>query len=223
MHSYSCKEIKIISGLDSKESITDFVITRAVESEVRTPVRDLADRLLIQNKWASSTNPGERFAIQSIETLGYDDQFETMLCKHLDRSEHFNKIRQKNRPLSTPEKESLVLLIKQTRAGITSRMPIKNKALDLLIPIGKAFFSLKSSCIVAVSFFVSLLLEFIGHNNIQQLRPLLYRGERKLTQDLKAVLEEGSYRKSKSGKDARDRINQFLNHNLEEHLPQFNS
>lgn len=199
--------VMIFSGFENQA-------LRTIDSQCKTPIRDLSTRLLIQNKWARSNNPAERFAIRTIKELGYNDIFETTLCQRLNHSGYFNLIRGENKPLNNVDRDKVILLIKQIRAGITSRKPTKDKALDLLIPIGKAFFSLKSSFIVAIGLFVRLLITYISSKRIPQLKPLLHRSERELTKDLKAVLDKGSYRKSKSGANAGALVNQFLESKL---------
>ncbi|WP_243975252.1 hypothetical protein [Vibrio natriegens] len=204
--------VMIFSGFENQA-------LRLIDSQCRTLIRDLSTRLLIQNKWARSNNSVERFAIKTIEELGYNDMFETMICQRLNHSDYFNLIREENKPLSDVDRNKVILLIKQIRAGITSRKPTKDKALELLIPIGKAFFSLKSSIIVAIGLFVKLLITYISSKNMPQFKPLLHRSDRELTKDLRAVLVQDSYSEYKSRPGAEALVNQFLESKLLSFLP----
>ena len=185
---------------------------RMIDSPSKTPIRDIGKRIILSYAWKRSSNPVERFAIESIEELGFNDMFQTKLCQHLNRSVPFNLLREQNRPLSEQEAKKMMQLIKQTRAGITSRRKHTSRALDVIIPIAKAFFSHKSSVIVAIGLFVKRLVEHVDkmRPHPPALKPLLQRSERKLAEDLRKVLDKGSYCASKSKKGAEILVDQFI-------------
>lgn len=187
----------IISGLGSRE-----------------PIRLVADLVLRPNKWKRSCNPLERFVIETAETLGYshDASSTNKLCISLDRSDRFYQMRMANQSLDEATKKELTILIKQTWAGITSNKPHTDRVLEVIIPIAKAFFSHKSSVIVAIGLFVKRLVEHVDkmRPHPPALKPLLQRSERKLAEDLRKVLDKGSYCKSKSRQGAEILVDQFI-------------
>ena len=187
----------IISGLGSRE-----------------PIRLVADLVLRPNKWKRSCNPLKRFVIETAETLGYshDASSTNKLFISLDMSDRFYQMRMANQSLDEATKKELTILIKQTWAGITSKKPNTNRALEVIIPIAKAFFSHKSSVIVAIGLFVKRLVEHVDkmRPHPPALKPLLQRSERKLAEDLRKVLDKGSYCASKSKKGAKKLVDQFI-------------
>ncbi|EPS3401447.1 hypothetical protein ACVD4U_003468 [Vibrio vulnificus] len=201
------REMVIISGLGSRE-----------------PIRLVADRVLRPNKWKRSCNPVERFAIETAYALGYSDDAGSTnkLCIFLDRADRFRQLRIANQSLDDATKKELTILIKQTWAGITSKKPHTNRALDVIIPIAKAFFSHQSSVIVAIGLFVERLVGHVSKMRPRHpaLKPLLQRSERKLAEGLRTVLDKGSYCSSKSGKGAEILVDQFIASKLIEFCPE---
>lgn len=197
----------IISGLGSRE-----------------PIRLVADLVLRPNKWKRSCNPVERFVIETAETLGYshDASSTNKLCISLDRSDRFHQMRMANQSLDEATKKELTILIKQTWAGITSKKPNTNRALEVIIPIAKAFFSHKSSVIVAIGLFVKRLVEHVSQIRIPHpaLKPLLQLSERDLAKGLRKVLDKGSYCENKSGKGAQALVDQFIASKLIDFCPE---
>ncbi|EGQ9832927.1 hypothetical protein QFY12_003298 [Vibrio vulnificus] len=121
-------------------------------------------------------------------------------------------MRMANQSLDEASTKELTILIKQTWAGITSNKPHTDRVLEVIIPIAKAFFSHKSSVIVAIGLFVERLVEHVSKMRPRHpaLKPLLQRSERKLAEGLRTVLDKGSYCASKSGKDAEILVDQFI-------------
>ncbi|ENM5779658.1 hypothetical protein NTH33_002964 [Vibrio mimicus] len=121
-------------------------------------------------------------------------------------------MRMANQSLDEATKKELTILIKQKWAGITSNKPHTDRALEVIIPIAKAFFSQQSSVIVAIGLFVKRLVEHVDEMQPRHpaLKPLLQRSERKLAEGLRAVLDKGSYCESKSGQGAEILIDQFI-------------
>ncbi|HFG1547331.1 TPA: hypothetical protein ACNUQ9_002421 [Vibrio cholerae] len=197
----------IISGLGSRE-----------------PLRLVEDLFLRPNTWKRSCNPVERFVIETADALGYshDASSTNKLCISLDGSDRFHQMCMFNQSLDEATKKELTILIKQKWAGITSKKPHTNRALDVIIPIAKAFFSHQSSVIVAIGLFVERLVEHVSkmHPTPPALKPLLQRSERKLAEGLRAVLEGGSYCESKSGKGAEILVDQFIASKLIEFYPE---
>lgn len=219
--SYISCEMKIISGLECREPIR-VVPAPAVSGngrKTKTSLRDLNDNVLFRNKWARSINPAERFVANEIESLGYDDLLQTKICNHLILNNNFREIRKKCKQLSDSEINKIILLIKQTASGLQSKLKIKNRVCELLLPIGKAFFSLKSSHIVPISLFVQLLVDYVTLNKIPEFQPLRHRSEAQLSKYLKPTLNKGSYRTSKSGKGAHSLVNDFLKAEFLHFLP----
>ncbi|HFQ5058330.1 TPA: hypothetical protein ACGU7J_003768 [Vibrio vulnificus] len=190
-------EMVIISGLEKRE-----------------PIRKVADLVLRANKWKRSCNPVERFVIETADALGYshDASSTNKLCISLDRSDRFRQMRMANQSLDEASTKELTILIKQTWAGITSNKPHTDRVLEVIIPIAKAFFSHQSSVIVAIGLFVKRLVEHVDkmRPHPPALKPLLQRSERKLAEDLRKVLDKGSYCKSKSGQGAEILVDQFI-------------
>lgn len=197
----------IISGLGSRE-----------------PIRLVADLVLRPNKWKRSCNPLERFVIETAETLGYshDASSTNKLFISLDMSDRFYQMRMANQSLDEATKKELTILIKQTWAGITSNKPHTDRVLEVIIPIAKAFFSHKSSVIVAIGLFVKRLVEHVDkmRPHPPALKPLLQRSERKLAEDLRKVLDKGSYCENKSGKGAQALVDQFIASKLIDFCPE---
>ncbi|WP_241754134.1 hypothetical protein [Vibrio vulnificus] len=195
------REMVILSGLGSRE-----------------PIRKVADLVLRPNKWKRSCNPVERFVIETADALGYshDAGSTNKLCISLDRSDRFRQMRMANQSLDEASTKELTILIKQTWAGITSKKPHTNRALDVIIPIAKAFFSHQSSAIVAIGLFVECLIEYVSQMRPLHpaLKPLLQRSERKLAEGLRTELDKGSYCESKSGKGAEILVDQFITSRL---------
>ncbi|HAT8515502.1 TPA: hypothetical protein I7181_17565 [Vibrio vulnificus] len=121
-------------------------------------------------------------------------------------------MRMANQSLDEASTKELTILIKQTWAGITSNKPHTDRVLEVIIPIAKAFFSHQSSVIVAIGLFVKRLVEHVDkmRPHPPALKPLLQRSERKLAEDLRKVLDKGSYCKSKSGQGAEILVDQFI-------------
>ncbi len=190
-------EMVIISGLEKRE-----------------PIRKVADLVLRANKWKRSCNPVERFVIETADALGYshDASSTNKLCISLDRSDRFRQMRMANQSLDEASTKELTILIKQTWAGITSNKPHTDRVLEVIIPIAKAFFSHQRSVIVAIGLFVKRLVEHVDkmRPHPPALKPLLQRSERKLAEDLRKVLDKGSYCKSKSGQGAEILVDQFI-------------
>lgn len=182
--------------------------------EEQKPIRKVADIVLRPNKWKRSCNPVERFAIETADALGYshDASSTNKLCIFLDRADRFRQMRMANQSLDEATKKELTILIKQTWAGITSNKPHTDRVLEVIIPIAKAFFSHKSSVIVAIGLFVKRLVEHVDkmRPHPPALKPLLQRSERKLAEDLRKVLDKGSYCKSKSRQGAEILVDQFI-------------
>lgn len=197
----------IISGLGSRE-----------------PIRLVADLVLRPNKWKRSCNPLKRFVIETAETLGYshDASSTNKLFISLDMSDRFYQMRMANQSLDEATKKELTILIKQTWAGITSNKPHTDRVLEVIIPIAKAFFSHKSSVIVAIGLFVKRLVEHVDkmRPHPPALKPLLQRSERKLAEDLRKVLDKGSYCASKSKKGAKKLVDQFIASKLIDFCPE---
>ncbi|MGL0934478.1 hypothetical protein ABMX80_17170 [Vibrio vulnificus] len=191
------REMVIISGLGSRE-----------------PIRLVADRVLKPNKWKRSCNPVERLVIETADALGYSHDASSInkLCISLDRSDRFRQMRMANQSLDEASTKELTILIKQTWAGITSNKPHTDRVLEVIIPIAKAFFSHQSSVIVAIGLFVKRLVDHVDkmRPHPPALKPLLQRSERKLAEDLRKVLDKGSYCKSKSGQGAEILVDQFI-------------
>jgi|GEM_PF-3724915 len=195
------------------------------EPEERKPIRKVVDRVLRPNKWKRSCNPVKRFVIETADALGYshDTSSTNKLCISLDnRSDRFHQLRMTNQSLDEAAKKELTILIKQTWAGITSKKPHTNRALDVIIPIAKAFFSHPSSAIVSIGLFVEHLVEHVSKMRPTPLalKPLLQRSERKLAEGLRTVLDEGSYCESKSGKGAEILVDQFIASKLIDFCPE---
>ncbi|EOJ2791477.1 hypothetical protein [Vibrio cholerae] len=201
------REMVIISGLGSRE-----------------PIRLIADRVLRPNQWKRSCNPVKRFVIETADALGYshDTSSTNKLCIALDRSDRFRQMCMANQSLDKATKKELTILIKQTWAGITSKKPHKNRVLDVIIPIAKAFFSQKSSVIVAIGLFVKRLVEHVSQMRLTHpaLKPLLQRSERDLAKDLRKVLDKGSYCENKSRKGAQALVDQFITSKLIDFCPE---
>lgn len=201
------REMVIISGLGSRE-----------------PIRLIADRVLRPNQWKRSSNPVKRFVIETADALGYshDASSTNKLCISLDRSDRFHQMCMFNQSLDKATKKELTILIKQTWAGITSKKPHTNRVLDVIIPIAKAFFSQKSSVIVAIGLFVKRLVEHVSQMRLTHpaLKPLLQRSERDLAKDLRKVLDKGSYCDNKSRKGAQALVDQFIASKLIEFYPE---
>lgn len=194
------------------------------EPEERKPIRKVVDRVLRPNKWKRSCHPVERFVIETADALGYshDASSTNKLCIFLDMGERFRQLRMTNQSLDEAAKKELTILIKQTWAGITSKKPHTNRALDVIIPIAKAFFSHPSSAIVSIGLFVERLVEHVSkmRPTPPALKPLLQRSERKLAEGLRTVLDEGSYCESKSGKCAEILVDQFIASKLIDFCPE---
>ncbi|WP_233423173.1 hypothetical protein [Vibrio metoecus] len=194
------------------------------EPEERKPIRSVVDNVLRPNKWKRSCNPVKRFVIETADALGYshDTSSTNKLCISLDRSDRFHQICMFNQSLDEATKKELTILIKQKWAGITSKKPHTNRALDVIIPIAKAFFSHQSSVIVAIGLFVERLVEHVSkmRPTPPALKPLLQRSERKLAEGLRAVLDGGSYCESKSGKGAEILVDQFITSKLIDFCPE---
>ncbi|BCK14977.1 hypothetical protein ACPF37_002876 [Vibrio cholerae] len=194
------------------------------EPEERKPIRKVVDRVLRPNKWKRSCHPVERFVIETADALGYshDASSTNKLCIFLDRADRFRQLRMANQSLDEATKKELTILIKQKWAGITSKKPHTNRALDVIIPIAKAFFSHQSSVIVAIGLFVERLVEHVSkmRPTPPALKPLLQRSERKLAEGLRTVLDKGSYCESKSGKGAEILVDQFIASKLIDFCPE---
>lgn len=192
----------------------DSAMVIVFKPEEQKPIRKVADLVLRPNKWKRSCNPVERFVIETAETLGYshDASSTNKLCISLDRSDRFHQMRMANQSLDEATNKELTILIKQTWAGITSNKPHTDRVLEVIIPIAKAFFSHKSSVIVAIGLFVKRLVEHVDkmRPHPPALKPLLQRSERKLAEDLRKVLDKGSYCKSKSRQGAEILVDQFI-------------
>ncbi|MGR3062918.1 hypothetical protein ABMY28_13145 [Vibrio vulnificus] len=202
------REMVIISGLGSRE-----------------PIRLVADRVLKPNKWKRSCNPVERLVIETADALGYSHDASSInkLCISLDRSDRFRQMRMANQSLDEASTKELTILIKQTWAGITSNKPHTDRVLEVIIPIAKAFFSHQSSVIVAIGLFVKRLVDHVDkmRPHPPALKPLLQRSERKLAEDLRKVLDKGSYCASKSKKGAKKLVDQFIASKLIDFFPEF--
>lgn len=181
-------------------------------------VRSVAEQVLPQNKWKRSLNPAEKYAIQAVLDLGFNDKHETKLLESLNRHSDFNFLRQQNKPLSGIEKKSIVNIIGVIRGGLVVKEPETDAIKSLLLPIGQQFFQKSNHQNVAVSLFVTRLQEHIERYEIKNLEPVANRSTRNLTNILKSALREGSYRNSRSCKDAEELIKHFLMH----HLPNTN-
>ncbi|WP_233422223.1 hypothetical protein [Vibrio metoecus] len=201
------REMVIISGLGSRE-----------------PIRLIADRVLRPNQWKRSCNPVKRFVIETADALGYshDASSTNKLCIFLDRSDRFHQMCMFNQSLDEATKKELTILIKQKWAGITSKKPHTNRVLDVIIPIAKAFFSQKSSVIVAIGLFVKRLVEHVSQMRLTHpaLKPLLQRSERDLAKDLRKVLDKGSYCENKSRKGAQALVDRFITSKLIDFCPE---
>ncbi|EPF5080479.1 hypothetical protein ACSSTY_000958 [Vibrio cholerae] len=201
------REMVIISGLGKRE-----------------PIRKVVDLVLRPNKWKRSCNPVERFVIETAEELGYshDASSTNKLCIFLDRSDRFHQMRMTNQSLDETTTKELTILIKQTWAGITSKKPDTNRALEVIIPIAKAFFSHQSSVIVAIGLFVECLIEYVYQMRPTHsaLKPLLHLSPRKLAEGLRTVLDKGSYCESKSGQGAQALVDQFIASKLIDLFPE---
>lgn len=181
-------------------------------------LRSIAEQVLPQNKWKRSLNPAEKYAIQAVIDLGFNDKHETKLLESLNRNPDFKLLRQQNRPLSNLEEKCIVSMIAVIRGGIVVKEPETEAIKSLLLPIGQQFFQKSNHQNVAVNLFVTRLQEHIERYEIKNLEQLAKRSSRNLTDILKSALREGSYRNSRSCKDAEELIKRFLMH----HLPNMN-